>query len=135
MILQYWGQTQSSVEKNLFVTMSAEPFNRKLFSHSKGGAYPHDPSVPLLPISMFIQWEHEDLDSFFINALKEAASVITNQAISEGQTEASKILYPNYAIAGTPLSDMYGHNVDKLKAIKQEYDPHNVMGLTGGWRF
>jgi FAD/FMN-containing dehydrogenase len=132
MILQFWGK---ALENELFISIDVEPFNHKLFSHSKGGAYPHDPSVPLLPIAMFMQWEHDNLDSTFINAIREAASVISKQAISEGQTKADKILYPNYALSGTPLSDLYGDNVDRLKAIKRKYDPHNVMGLAGGFKF
>jgi hypothetical protein len=33
----------------------------------------------------------------------------------------------------TPLIDMYGGNVDKLRSpsLKQRVDPHNVMGFCG----
>jgi hypothetical protein len=63
--------------------------------------------------------------------------VLLNQAISEGQNVggANQILYSNYALPNTPLSNLYGENVDRLISIKQEYDPQNVMGLTGGFRF
>jgi len=30
---------------------------------------------------------------------------------------------------------MYGANLDKLHSLRQRVDPHNVMGLTGGFRF
>ena len=43
--------------------------------------------------------------------------------------------YPNYAITGTPLEEMYGANVPKLRALKILVDPTNVMGLAGGWKF
>lgn len=56
-------------------------------------------------------------------------------AIEEGQDIASGPLYPNYAIFGTPLQDMYGDNVDKLKSLRQRVDPHDVMGLAGGFKF
>ena len=36
---------------------------------------------------------------------------------------------------GTPLEKMYGQNVNRLREIKEEYDPFRVMDLTGGFRF
>lgn len=44
-------------------------------------------------------------------------------------------LYGNYALADTPLEAMYGANVEKLKNMKKEVDPENVMGLAGGFKF
>jgi hypothetical protein len=53
----------------------------------------------------------------------------------EGQDVANAPLYPNYALADTPLEAMYGENLGALRAIKAVVDPGNVMGLTGGWKF
>ena len=44
-------------------------------------------------------------------------------------------LYNNYAIFGTPLEKIYGDNVARLAEIREKYDPKNVMGLAGGWKF
>jgi len=41
----------------------------------------------------------------------------------------------NYALFDTPLEDMYGANVPRLREIKAEIDSENVMGLTGGFKF
>jgi len=43
--------------------------------------------------------------------------------------------YPNYALYGTPLEQMYGKNVERLRKIKKKYDPFHVMELTGGFKF
>jgi Berberine and berberine like len=43
--------------------------------------------------------------------------------------------YPNYAIFPTPLEEMYGTNVKKLKEIKARVDPSDIMGRAGGFKF
>ncbi|CAF4165623.1 unnamed protein product, partial [Adineta steineri] len=48
---------------------------------------------------------------------------------------AKEILYPNYALDNTPLIKMYGKNLDRLKSIRQQWDPENIMYLTGGFKF
>jgi len=44
-------------------------------------------------------------------------------------------LYGNYVDANTPLVDIYGDNLPRLRALKAKIDPHNVMGLAGGFKF
>ena len=44
-------------------------------------------------------------------------------------------LYGNYASARTPLVDIYGDNLPRLRALKTKIDPKNVMGLAGGFKF
>lgn len=41
----------------------------------------------------------------------------------------------NYALFDTPLEDTYGANVPRLRRIKAEIDPQDMMGLTGGCKF
>ncbi len=42
--------------------------------------------------------------------------------------------YVNYALFGTPLEDIYGGNLERLREIRAAIDPKDVMGLTGGWK-
>jgi hypothetical protein len=44
-------------------------------------------------------------------------------------------LYPNYAIYGTLLEEMYGDNVGVLEELVGKYDPEGVMKLAGGFKF
>ena len=67
--------------------------------------------------------------------MHQSAARIRDVAIEDGQDITNAPLYPNYALFDTPLSDMYGGNVDKLRALRQRVDPHDVMGLAGGFRF
>ncbi len=77
----------------------------------------------------------EAYDNDAYDAIRQSAARIRDVAIQDGQDIANAPLYPNYAMFDTPLSDMYGGNVDKLRWLRRRVDPHNVMGLTGGWRF
>ncbi len=74
-------------------------------------------------------------DSYSYNAIQQSAERIRHVAIQDGQDISDAPLYPNDAIFDTPLRDMYGANLDKLHALRQRVDPHNVMGLAGGFRF
>ena len=44
-------------------------------------------------------------------------------------------VYVNYALYGTPLKDIYGGNVERLRTIRAAIDPDGVMGLAGGRKF
>ena len=68
-------------------------------------------------------------------AARQSAARLTQVAVSEGQDVADAALYNNYAIFDTPLERIYGGNVERLRALKTQYDPENVMGLAGGWKF
>jgi hypothetical protein len=60
---------------------------------------------------------------------------VRSVALKDGQSVSHAAIYPNYALFGTPLEDMYGGNVERLRRIRAMIDPGDVMGLTGGWRF
>jgi hypothetical protein len=69
------------------------------------------------------------------SALCNISYSIRAAALADGQDVSRAALYPNYAISGTPLEDMYGGNVKRLRKIRAEIDPKDVMGLAGGWKF
>ena len=43
--------------------------------------------------------------------------------------------YVNCALFGAPLEAMYGGHLGRFREIKKNYDPEDVMGLAGGWKF
>ena len=69
------------------------------------------------------------------SALRNISAIIYDTALADGQNVSHAAVYVNYALYGTPLEDMYGGNVGRLREIRAAIDPNNVMGLTGGWRF
>ena len=55
--------------------------------------------------------------------------------VADGQDLSHAAVYPNYALFDTPLEEMYGENVARLRKIRAEIDPEDVMGLAGGFKF
>lgn len=73
----------------------------------------------------------------FLNEIKSTRDTLLQMVIAQGQNVggSKQIVYPNYALDDTPLSQMYGNNQAKLQSIRQAWDPDNVMYLTGGFKF
>ena len=69
------------------------------------------------------------------NALRQISDAIHVAALTDGQNVSHAAVYVNYALFGTPLEDMYGGNVERLRKIRAVIDPEDVMGLAGGWKF
>jgi hypothetical protein len=74
-------------------------------------------------------------DGYSYDAIRQSAERIRHVAIQDGQDIRDAPLYPNGAIFDTPLREIYGANLDKLHSLRQRVDPHDVMGLAGGFRF
>jgi hypothetical protein len=67
--------------------------------------------------------------------LRQISSAIRTAALADGQNVSRAAKYPNYSIFDTPLEDIYGGNVERLRKIRKAVDPEDVMGLAGGWKF
>ncbi|CAF1050641.1 unnamed protein product [Rotaria sordida] len=112
--------------------------NQYGLSIDNGGAYPHvASSAPLFPLDIQFNWALSSDDDVFIDRLKSTTNTILKAALNDGQDVGGpkQILYPNYALEDTPLEQMYGKNVPKLRRIRKAWDPNNVMCLSGGFKF
>ncbi|KAH9019652.1 FAD-binding domain-containing protein [Lactarius hengduanensis] len=69
------------------------------------------------------------LDVTIAKSLRNYSDTVTATAIADGQNVSHASVYPNYALFDTPLEDIYGTNLHRLRAIKQAVDPKDVMGL------
>ena len=69
------------------------------------------------------------------SVLRNISDTVRDVALADGQNVSHAAKYPNYALFGTPLEDMYGGNVERLRKIRAAVDPEDVMGLAGGWKF
>ena len=117
------------------MTSTIEAFDKGLFSHGSDSAYPPDRSQAIFPTSLTIQWSNSSLDDTMAFALRKLSDAIRDVALADGQNVSHAAKYPNNALFGTPLEDMYGGNVERLRKIKAAIDPEDVMGPTGGWKF
>ena len=132
--LQFWGAALSP--KAGSVGYAVEPFLPSILSHNSAPtAYPPTRDHVYFPLALYVVWVDATYDNEFYDVIRQSAARIRDVAIQDGQDIAKAPLYPNYAMFDTPLNDMYGGNVDKLRSLRQRIDPHNVMGLAGGFRF
>lgn len=88
-----------------------------------------------MPINLVVAWSDPSADEKMYQAMVQSAEYLRVKAIEEGQDVANVALYPNVAVYGTPLEDMYGSNLERLRKIRAVYDPTRVMDLAGGWKF
>ncbi|KAK4047057.1 hypothetical protein OIO90_006341 [Microbotryomycetes sp. JL221] len=118
-----------------FVSYDVEPFVPSYFDYSNGGAYPHTSARPLLPLNIYVAWTNPLEDKFWRNEMKKSAELLLDIARKEGQAVDPQIRYPNYALADTPLVELYGEeNLARLRQIKRKFDPSRVMDLAGGFK-
>lgn len=123
-----------------------EPFLDSAWSQKVDAAYPPNSSrgQHLKPSNLFFAYapnpslsaaEVADIDAFMHQAIKKSAEQLTLAMEADGQRNARGApVYPNYAIFDTPLQNLYGSGVRRLKALKKKVDPTNVMGLAGGFK-
>ncbi|KAI0303852.1 hypothetical protein BC826DRAFT_1100810 [Russula brevipes] len=108
---KFWGTRLSALDGNVTVSSTLEPLDNDYLSHGSGSAYPPDRSHAIFHSIMSTVWANASLDEEMAHALRQA--------------------YVNYALFDTPLEDIYGGNVERLREIRAVIDPKDVMGLAG----
>jgi hypothetical protein len=69
------------------------------------------------------------------DAMRRSAASLVEAGIEDGQDLKNAGPYVNYALFGTSLETMYGKHLERLRKIRKRYDPEDIMGLAGGWKF
>ncbi|KAH8978950.1 FAD-binding domain-containing protein [Lactarius akahatsu] len=133
---QHWGSKLTPLDPNVLVEAFEEPFHRSLFAHGTPSAYPPDRSLLYFPSVIAFTWSNSSLDKTMTRrAIRESADSLRAAALKDGQDVEHAAVYSNYALFDTPLEDMYGKNVPRLRALRRAVDPGDVMGLAGGFKF
>jgi len=125
----------ASLDKNATVGLTLEPFSSGIFSHGPGSAWPPDRSHAVFPSVLSSSWTNASIDNDVAPAMRSMTTAIKAAALADGQNVSHAAVYVNYALFGTPLEDIYGDNVPRLRKIRAAIDPKDVMGLTGGFKF
>ena len=89
----------------------------------------------MTPVNIDIGWSSSAQDAAVHDISKAAAADLRATALTLGATVDEAFQYANYALGDTPLEEIYGDNVARLREIKEKYDSTNVMGLAGGFKF
>ena len=123
------------------LSYAVEPFMSTYLTHATSpSAWPPEQvrqqgKAPC-PLLADFTWLDARFDKDFVAAAEESINRLAAVAKSEGVlVDNPKALYGNYMDVHTPLVDIYGDNLPKLRALRAAIDPQNVMGLTGGFKF
>ncbi|KAF9257696.1 FAD-binding domain-containing protein [Marasmius fiardii PR-910] len=95
-------------------------------------AYPPNRNDNIHPMNIYYAWTNADSDQSFYETSRTTAASLQQFASKEGLLASAK--YPNYAIFGTDVKELYGSNLKRLRDVKRRVDPKNIMGLTGGFK-
>jgi hypothetical protein len=134
-VTQAFGDSFSKKDKDATIVFHIEPFESDIFTHGAPSAYPPDRSRTILPSALIIAWNDKDLDQYMYDSIRNLSASILETGITDGQDLKDAGPYTNYAVYGTPVEKIYGKNVERLREIKEKYDPFRVMDLTGGFKF
>ncbi|PWN18434.1 FAD-binding domain-containing protein [Microstroma glucosiphilum] len=136
-MLQYIAKTVATLGKSHSATLTSievEPFASTLPGMAKSAAWDHSSNA--WPQAIYFAWTSSADDVYWRKQLVDLGKTLTAMAQAEGQDLSDAYLYPNYAGAGTALSAMYPpENLARLKTLRAEIDPQNVMGLTTWFDF
>ena len=132
---KFWGERLSQYDDSVFLVYGLEPFEHDYLTHGEPSAYPPNRSLAVLPSSITFFWTNASAEGHMADALRLSAASLVEAGIKDGQDLKKAAPYINYALFGTPLEKMYGQNLKRLREIRVEYDPKDVMGLAGGWKF
>ncbi|KAF9648761.1 FAD-binding domain-containing protein [Thelephora ganbajun] len=138
--LKYWT-VKLTPKGGSFFSYSIEPFLPNYLSHPNSPSAFPTPAARNLgkapnPLLISFGWIDSFYDDEFVGAVEESANRLAAMAEAEGLLSDHPLaLYGNYVNSRTPLVDIYGDNLPRLRALRAEIDPEDVMGLSGGFRF
>ena len=112
-----------------------ESFSSSILTHNNNTAYPPDRSHAFSLLHISYVWTSQASDNDFYSAAERSQTLLRTLIQNKQPITKTAPIYPNFALPDTPLEQMYGKNVDKLRALKKKVDPKNVMGLAGGFKF
>ncbi|KAK7455756.1 hypothetical protein VKT23_010788 [Stygiomarasmius scandens] len=116
------------------VTGNVEPFLQEAYGHGGESAWPHDTSKPFNTFNGLFVWEDPEDDEFMIQLTIEYHTKVWDKAIELGVSSKDAYFPPNYSQSSTPVEQIYGPNLDRLRSIKASVDPLDIISLTGGFK-
>jgi len=110
------------------------PFVSTIFDNSSPSAWPHTKGNPSGPLVINFKWEGQENDNFWLSAMETMTADLVKIAVEQGCSTYDAAQYYNLSLDNVTASDIYRGNFTQLQAVRQKYDPENIMGHTGGFR-
>jgi len=132
---EFWGERLSKHDESILAVYTLEPYEPDIFAHGGPSAYPPDRSRTILPANVYYGYSNKSVDEYMAHSMRMSTASLIAAGIKDGQDLENAAPYPNYALFGTPLEKMYGGHLGRLRRIREEYDPEDIMRLAGGWKF
>ena len=134
-LLKFWGDRLRQYDDSMSLFCVMEPFEPDFLTHGEPSAYPPDRSLAVFSSLVSVSWNNASVDGIMEEAVRLSAASLVEAGIRDGQDLKNAAPYVNYALFGTPLERMYGGHLERLREIRKKYDPEDIMGLAGGWKF
>lgn len=111
------------------------PFTKAMFDSATESAWPHEKDKPNCPIMVYLTWEGKGHDKYWTGVMASTLKKLRDKVHSEREQSKGLPYFISTAFAeATSVEDLYGAHLERLKQLKKEYDPKDVMGLTGGFK-
>lgn len=109
----------------------AEPFYEAYTHSTYPSAFPHLSSNPTTPSCFWFNYDSTEPDQveFFRELIMEAGKEVQRTVVEEGEGKWNDTRYSNYAVKGVSVEEVFGESLDRMRKIKAEIDPKNIMGL------
>ncbi|KAJ7017545.1 FAD-binding domain-containing protein [Mycena alexandri] len=131
----FWGPVVAKYDPSALAGYHMETFYKSFLTHNTTAtAWPFYRSKKFVPLQMQFTWNNPKVDKIMQGFMEQSAAHLTVVANRDGQPIQQLPLYPNYGLFSNGAERVYGSNLPRLKAIKGQVDPQNVMGLAGGWK-
>jgi len=117
------------------VSFEIWPFHKNAFNGVKRGdsAWPHEKGQVFGPLVGWFEWSGRDNDKFWLDKIAASLEKLRKVALEEKCTTEDLPMYLNIALEDTSVKTIYRDHYEKLKRIRHECDPNDVMGLAAGF--
>ena len=127
----FWGDVLAA-HSGVLLSYDVEPFT-KYGAYATASVYSHADSP--LPLEVYFSWSLPSEDVFWRKIMQQSIDHLIDIAKQEGIYASMPSTYPNYALSTYTAVQVYGpKHAAQLNAIRNRYDPNNIMDLTGGFR-
>ncbi|KAH9972621.1 hypothetical protein BGW80DRAFT_1252666 [Lactifluus volemus] len=126
---KFWGETLSRHDESVIVVYTFDLYEHNFLTHGGQSAYPPDRSRAFLTSNIYVGWSEKSADKPTEHAIRSSHATLVAAGIKDGQDLKDAPPYPNYALFGTGLEEMYGEHVRRLREIRRSStskSPHRI---------